>query len=90
MEEVRSNENACGGFVAGSRSSGLLSAEVLHASTVGRDNYAESEASVAKLDLTVGGNTIKMDPSGVAINGTQVQVQGSAQVSISAPMVGIN
>jgi type VI secretion system secreted protein VgrG len=42
------------------------------------------------MTLTVGANTVKLDPSGVAVNGTQVQLQGSAQVSISAPMVGIN
>src|SRR5207247_11178677 len=37
---------------------GLLSAEVLHASTVGQGNASRSEASVAELSLTVAGNTI--------------------------------
>jgi hypothetical protein len=37
---------------------GLLTAEVLHASTVGQGNHSRSEASVAKLTATVGGNTI--------------------------------
>ena len=37
---------------------GLLTAEVLHASTVGKGNASRSEASVAELSLTVAGNTI--------------------------------
>lgn len=37
---------------------GLLSVEVLHASTVGQGNASRSEASVLNLNLTVGGNTI--------------------------------
>src|SRR5213592_3635260 len=36
----------------------LLTAEVLHASTVGRGNASRSEASVAELSLTVAGNTV--------------------------------
>jgi len=37
---------------------GLLTAEVLHATTVGQGNSSQSEASVAEVALTVGGNTI--------------------------------
>jgi hypothetical protein len=37
---------------------GLLTAEVVHATTVGQSNVSRSEASVAELALTVGGNTI--------------------------------
>jgi hypothetical protein len=37
---------------------GLLTAEVLHASTVGKGNASRSEASVAELSLTVAGNMI--------------------------------
>jgi hypothetical protein len=40
---------------------GLLSARVLHASTVGNGNRSRSEASVVDLDLAVGGNTISAD-----------------------------
>jgi len=40
---------------------GLLTAEVLHASTIGEGNASRSEASVAQLALTVGGNTISAD-----------------------------
>jgi len=36
----------------------LLTAEVLHASTVGQGNASRSEASVAEVSLTVAGNTI--------------------------------
>src|SRR5438552_767964 len=37
---------------------GILTAEVLDASTVGLDQRADSAASLANLNLTVGGNTI--------------------------------
>lgn len=37
---------------------GLLTLQVLHASTVGRGNHSRSEASVANLSLTAGGNTV--------------------------------
>jgi len=37
---------------------GLLTAEVLHASTVGQGNASRSEASVAEVSLTVAGNSI--------------------------------
>jgi hypothetical protein len=37
---------------------GLLTAEVLHAATVGQGNASRSEASVAEVALTVAGNTI--------------------------------
>ena len=40
---------------------GLLAAEVLHASTVGQGNASRSEASVAELSLTLAGNTIAAD-----------------------------
>ncbi|HZH31999.1 MAG TPA: choice-of-anchor P family protein [Pyrinomonadaceae bacterium] len=40
---------------------GVLTAEVLHASTIGNGNHSRSEASVANLNLTVGGNTIIAD-----------------------------
>src|SRR5256712_11202977 len=37
---------------------GLLTAEVLHATSVGQGNASRSEASVAELALTVGPNSI--------------------------------
>jgi hypothetical protein len=40
---------------------GLLTAQVLHASTVGHGNHSRSEASVANLGLTVAGNSIGAD-----------------------------
>jgi len=40
---------------------GLLSAEVGHASTIGQGDRSRSEASVANLAITVGGNTITAD-----------------------------
>jgi len=40
---------------------GVLTADVLHASTVGQGDRSRSEASVADVNLTVGGNTIAAD-----------------------------
>ncbi len=40
---------------------GLLTAEVLHASTIGQGDQSRAEASVANVGLTVGGNTIAAD-----------------------------
>ena len=40
---------------------GLVAARVAHASTVGQGNASSSEASVADLSLTAGGNTIAAD-----------------------------
>src|SRR5712691_6810496 len=40
---------------------GLLTAEVAHAATVGQGDRSRSEASLANLNLTVGGNTITAD-----------------------------
>src|SRR5215510_8736125 len=40
---------------------GLITAEVLHASTVGQGDHSRSEASVANVSLTVEGNTITAD-----------------------------
>ena len=37
---------------------GLLTADVLHATTIGQGDASDSHASVADLNLTVGGNTI--------------------------------
>jgi len=65
---------------------GLLSAEVLHASTVGRDNYAESQASVANLDLTVGANTISADflmaRARAECQGSQASVSGGSEIAV--------
>ena len=40
---------------------GVLTVDVLHATTVGQGDRSRSEASVADLSLTVGGNTISAD-----------------------------
>src|SRR5712691_3547086 len=40
---------------------GLLTAEVAHASTIGQGDRSRSEASVANLNLSVGGNNITAD-----------------------------
>lgn len=63
---------------------GLLTAEVLHASTVGQGNQSHSEASVANLDLTVGGNTIfagfLMARAGVICDREGPSVSGNSEV----------
>ena len=42
------------------------------------------------LSITVGANTVSIGPSGVSINGTQISLQGSAKVSVTAPMITLN
>src|SRR5712692_923737 len=64
---------------------GLLTAEVAHASTIGQGDRSRSEASVANLNLTVGGNTVTADflmaraeaacgPGGASVSGSSVVV----------------
>lgn len=66
---------------------GLLTAEVLHASTVGQDDASRSEASVANLTLTVGGNTITADF--LMSRATAFCQQGRAFVSGSSEIVNL-
>src|SRR5438093_8353591 len=63
---------------------GLLTAEVLHASTVGQGHRSSSEASVANVTLTVGGNTIsagllRARATAECHNGT-ASVSGSSEI----------
>jgi len=63
---------------------GVLSAEALHASTVGQGNDSRSEASVANLNLTVGGNTIGagflMARASASCSGSTPSVSGSSEI----------
>jgi hypothetical protein len=65
---------------------GLLTADVLHATTVGQGNASRSEASVADLNLTVAGNSVTADflrsqatarcgPGGASVSGDSEIVQ---------------
>jgi hypothetical protein len=66
---------------------GLLTAEVLHASTVGQGNRSAAEASVADVTLTVAGNTI-----GAELLMARAQAScgpGGASVSGSSEIVGL-
>src|SRR5213594_428209 len=63
---------------------GLLTAEVLHASTVGQGQRSSSEASVANVTLTVGGSTIsagllRARATAECHNGT-ASVSGSSEI----------
>lgn len=64
---------------------GLLTAQVLHASTVGQGNRSESEASVANLTLTAGGNTIQagflMARARAECQGGNASVSGSSEIA---------
>ncbi len=67
---------------------GLLTAEVLHASTIGHGNRSRSEASVANLDLTVGGNIIIAGDFLMA-KAMAVCTSGGPSVSGSSEIVGL-
>ncbi len=66
---------------------GLLSAEVLHATTVGQGNASRSEASVADLSLTVAGNSIA---AGLLMARAAAECRdGAAQQSGSSEIVAL-
>jgi len=46
-----------------------------------------SMQAMSKIELTVGGNSVKIDPSGVTVTGTMVKVQGQAMVQVQGPMI---
>jgi type VI secretion system secreted protein VgrG len=46
-----------------------------------------SMQALSKIELTVGGNSVKIDPSGVTVTGTLVKVQGQAMVQVQGPMI---
>jgi hypothetical protein len=69
---------------------GLLSAEVLHAATSGQGSRSSSEASVADLSVTAGGNSVSADflmsrAEAKCTNGT-ASVSGSSEIA----RLGIN
>ena len=66
---------------------GVLSAEVLHASTIGQGDRSRSEASLANLNLTVGGNSISA--GFLTANATAVCSKGGASVTGSPQIVGL-
>lgn len=67
---------------------GLLTAEVLHASSVGQGQRSQSEASVASLNLTVGGNNIAAEFL-MATAAAQCGNNGKASISGSSEIVGL-
>src|SRR5438552_10554523 len=66
---------------------GLLTAEVLHASTVGQGQRSSSEASVANVTLTVSGNTITAGL--LRASATAECHNGTASVSGSSEILGL-
>ena len=66
---------------------GLLTAEVLHAAAIGQGDQSRSEASVAKLNLTVGGNGITADF--LMARASAACENGKASVSGSSEIVGL-
>ena len=64
----------------------LISAEVLHATTVGQGDRSRSEASVASVSLTVGGNTISADL--LMARAMAVCASGAPSASGSSEIVG--
>lgn len=64
---------------------GLLTAQILHASTVGQGRRSESEASAANLSLTAGGNTVSagllMARARAECHGGNASVSGSSEIA---------
>lgn len=42
------------------------------------------------IELKVGGNSIKIDPSGITIKGTMISIEGQAKLDLKAPMTTVN
>lgn len=51
---------------------------------------AVSMQALSKIELTVGGNSITIDPSGITLSGTMIKVQGQAMVQIKGAMTQVN
>ncbi len=66
---------------------GLLTAEVAHASTIGQGDRSRSEASVANLNLTVGGNSVTSDF--LMATATAICGPNGASASGSSEIVGL-
>ncbi len=47
------------------------------------------EAMVA-IELKVGGSTVKIDPSGISVDGPMIKLNGQAMVQVKAPMTQVN
>jgi hypothetical protein len=64
---------------------GLLTAEVLHATTVGQGNRSSSEASVAELSVSAGGNNVSagflMARAEAKCTGGNASVSGSSEIA---------
>lgn len=64
---------------------GLLNADVLHAATVGQGNAARSDASVANLEMTVGGHSISagflMARAAAQCKGGTASISGGSEVA---------
>ena len=54
--------------------------------TVAAQAGAVKITAAQSIELTVGSNTVKIDPSGVSINGTMLKLTGSAMLDMKAPM----
>ncbi|MGP0065851.1 MAG: type VI secretion system Vgr family protein [Isosphaeraceae bacterium] len=55
--------------------------------TVKLNAGASSTQAMQSITLTVGSNSIKIDQTGITLQGTMIKIQGQAQVQAQAPMV---
>ncbi|HEY8290182.1 MAG TPA: type VI secretion system tip protein TssI/VgrG, partial [Acetobacteraceae bacterium] len=58
--------------------------------TVKADAGTISMEATKGINLTVGGNSIKIEPSGITVNGTMLKLQGQAQAEMAAPMTKVS
>ncbi len=49
-----------------------------------------SMQAMQQIQLTVGGNSIKIDQSGITLNGIMVKAQGQAMVQVQGPMIQVS
>lgn len=53
------------------------------------DQGAMTCQAMTSIELKVGSNSLKIDPSGVSINGTMVKIAGSAMAELKSPMTTV-
>lgn len=74
------------GNISVKASSGAIKHSAMAGYTIKSETDSVKISAAVSIELTVGANSIKIDNSGVAINGTMVKVAGSAMIDLDAPM----
>ena len=70
-------------------SSGAIAQTAMKGYTIKSSSDSVKISAAISIELSVGANSIKIDNSGVAINGTMLKLAGTAMVDMNAPMTKV-